>query len=226
MVFNSSHFASGWVTNANKVYKSVGDNYEDFNSAGSDNFTFPETLTGLAVNNEAIFYFTKNTISVTGKSDITDTAGTITYITRALEVKEGAVNHASIVSVGNMIYFLTPSNKIVKLARGANIDGFEVLELSERKYAGISTIMSGLAIDQTDSFVYHLPKENLVKRHVKAAGSSINDTCIVYDIGKDAFLPDSGKYFYGGTFFKGYNYTISMVESKVYQDEYGNDDED
>ena len=88
VIFNSSYFASGWSTNPNTVYKSVGDDYDDFNSAGSDTFTFPETVTGLAVNNEAIFYFTKSTISATATNDITDTAGTITYVTRALEVKE------------------------------------------------------------------------------------------------------------------------------------------
>jgi hypothetical protein len=32
VVFGGSHWASGWSTNSNKVYKSVADNYEDFNS--------------------------------------------------------------------------------------------------------------------------------------------------------------------------------------------------
>jgi len=226
VIFNSSHWASGWSTNANKVYKSVWDNYEDFNSTGSDTFTFGEALTWLCANNEALFYFTKSTISVTGTGDITDTAWTITYVTRPLEVKEGSVNHASIVSAGNMIYFLTPSNKLGIVTKGQSNEWFEVQELSERKYAGISTILSGLAVDQSDSFGYYLPKENIIKWFVKSAGSSINDICIIYDIGKDAFLVDDGKYFFGGLFFKGANYTISMVEPKVYQDEYGNDDED
>jgi hypothetical protein len=60
-----SHWASGWSTNPNKVYKSVADNYEDFNSAGSDTFTFKEQVTGLSASSQALFYFTPNTISVT-----------------------------------------------------------------------------------------------------------------------------------------------------------------
>ena len=97
VVFGGSHWASGWSTNSNKVYKSVADNYEDFNSAGSDNVTFQEQVTGLSANLEALFYFTKNTVSVTGMGDITDTNGTLTYATRSLNVKEGATNNACIV---------------------------------------------------------------------------------------------------------------------------------
>ncbi len=54
---------------------------------------------------------------MTGVGDITDTAGTITYATRSLNVKEGAVNHASIVEVGDATYFLSSSNAINKIAR-------------------------------------------------------------------------------------------------------------
>ena len=226
VIFNSSHFASGWSDNANTVYKSVGNDYEDFNSSWSDQFTFPETITGLSANLEALFYFTKNTISVTGFSDIQETAGSITYITRSLQVKEGAINQGSIVETGRNTYFLTPSNKIGMLARGANIDGFETMELSERAYKGISKIMSILDPDQTDSFGYFLQKENLIKWFLKTRGSTINDICVVFDVEKNAFLIDEQKYFYWGTNFKGNNYTISMVEPKVYQDEYAQDDED
>jgi len=44
-VFNGCHRASWWSDNPNVVYKSVWDNYEDFNSAWSDTFTFKETNT-------------------------------------------------------------------------------------------------------------------------------------------------------------------------------------
>jgi len=226
VVFNSSHRVSGWSDNSNKVYKSVWDNYEDFNSSWSDDFTFKETVTWLSANLEALFYFTKNTISVTGATDIQDTAGTATYTTRSLEVKEWATNHASIVEAGSKTFFLTPSNKISIIARGQIIDWFEVLELSERPYNGISKIMNTLDIDQTDSFGYFLPKDNLIKRHLKTEWATFNDICIVYDLTKDAFLVDTQKFFYGWIHFKWLNYTISMLEEKVYKDESGNDDED
>ena len=224
--FNGSCFASWWSTHSNIVYKSEWDNYEKFNWSGSDTFTFEENITWLAVNNQSLFYFTKNTISVTGKWDIQDIWGTINYLTRPLTVKEWAVNYSSIVNVGTNIYYWTPSNKISKIARGANIDWFEVQEISDRKYAWLDGIMKTLDLDQTDSFGYYLPENDLIKWFVKSINSTFNDVCIIYDVSKDAFLIDDNKYFYWGVNFKGKNYTISMIEPKIYQDEYWSDDED
>lgn len=224
--FGWSHWASGWSTNSNKVYKSVADNYEDFNSAWSDSFTFSEQIVWLSANLQSLFYFTKNTISVTWVGDITDTAGTITYTTRSLNVKEGAVNHGSIVEVGDATYFLSSSNAINKIARGTSVNWFEVVDLSTRKYAGITEIMSTLDVDQSSSFGHYLPDANLIKWYVKKSWSTFNDICIVYDIIKDAFLVDSGKPFYDEVFFKWYNYAVSMIEPKVFQDEIYQDDED
>lgn len=225
VVFNSSMRASGRPTNPNKVYKSVWNNYEDFSSTWSDQFTFWETLTGLSVASQSLFYFTKNTISVTGSTDITDSGTSVSYITRALETKEGAVCNASIVEVGNNVYYLTPSNAINMIARGENVYGFDVISLTYRKYSGINKIMSSLDKDQSQSFGYYLPSQNLIKWHLKTAWAWFNDICIIYDIIKDAWLVDDQKYFYDGVFFKGKNYTISMIEPKVYQDEYGQTDE-
>lgn len=226
VMFGGSHWASGWSTNSNKVYKSVADSYEDFNSAWSDSFTFSEQIVGLSANLQSLFYFTKNTISVTGVGDITDTAGTITYTTRSLNVKEGAVNHASIVEVGDATYFLSSSNAINKIARWQSVNGFEVIDLSTRKYAGITEIMATLDVDQSNSFGHYLPDANIVKWYVKTAWATFNDLCIIYDIIKDAFLIDNWKPFYDEVFFKGYNYSVSMLEPKVYQDEIYQDDED
>ena len=224
--FGSSHWASWWSTNSNKVYKSVANNYEDFSGTGSDSFTFSEQIVGLSANLQALFYFTKNTISVTGVGDITDTAGTITYTTRSLNVKEGAVNNASIVEVGDATYFLSSSNAINKIARGTSVNWFEVVDLSTRKYAGITEIMATLDVDQSDSFGHYLPDANLIKWFVKTAGATFNDLCIIYDIIKDAFLIDNWKPFYDEVFFKGYNYAVSSLEPKVYIDEIYQDDED
>lgn len=226
VTFNWSVFASGWAAWDSKlVYKSVWDDYEDFNSAWSDTFSFEEQITWLAKHSQALFYFTQNTISVTGESDIQDIWGAINYTTRWLTVKEWSVNHASLVSVWNNIFAITPSNKIIKISRWANIDWFEVFELSERKYSWITKIMSTLDSDQTDCFGYYLPKESLIKWFFKSKNATFNDTCIVYDVTKDAFLPDTNKYFYGWVDFKWKNYTISTIEPKVYLDEYGYDDE-
>lgn len=222
--YNSSHFASWWTTNPNILYKSVGNDYEDFSSTWADSFEFQETITWLTTNNEALYIFTKNTVSAI--INPTQDSGWTYYPSSVVQAKEWSINHNSIVSAWKNVYFVTPSNKIVQLARWANIDWFEVIELSERKYAWISKIMSTLDSDQTDSFGYYLPKENLIHWSFKTIWASFNDICIIYDITKNAFLVDSNKYLYWWINFKWNNYTISNIEPKVFQDEYWQDDED
>ena len=224
--FNSCHRVSWRWKYPNKVYKSVWDNYEDFAGTGSDNFAFWEPITGLATVSEALFYFTKNTIAITNTSDVTDTAWVYTYSNRNLQVKEWATNHACIIGVGNEIYYVTSSNTINKIARGNNVYGFETLDVSHRPYNGISKIMDNLDKDQSTARGYFLPDKNLIKRHFKSLWSAINDVVVIYDLTKDAFLIDSSKYFFDWLEFKGKNYTISMVEWKVFLDEFGQDDED
>ncbi len=71
-VFDSKHWASGWSTNSNKVYYSAANDYDGFGVAGSGQLTFQEQITGLVSNGQAIFYFSKNSISLTGLGDIQD----------------------------------------------------------------------------------------------------------------------------------------------------------
>lgn len=226
VVFNSSHRASWRSTNSNVVYKSVWDNYEDFNSTWSDTFTFQEPIVGLSANDESLFYFTLNTISVTGKWDIQDTAWVFTYTNRKLQAQEWALNHYTIVWAWNETYFVTPSLKICKIAKWQNIEWYEVLELSERENRGITKILSTLDTDQSNAYGVYLPKQRLIKWFFMLDWSTFNDLCIVYDIQHDAFLVDTQKYFYDSAWHDSMLYSVSMIEPKVYRDEYSQTDED
>lgn len=226
VVFNGSHFASWRATNANIVYKSVADNYEDFASSGSDTLTFKETITGLAVWWEALYYFTKNNVAVTGKWDIQEVSGALSYITTPLDVSEWAVNHACITSSKSRVYYVTPSNKIMYIQPWVNYLGKDSIPLSHRENAWIDNIMATLSKNQNDCYSCYLPDVNLIKFFFKSEWSDIHDICIVYDETSDCFVPDTNKYFYDSVHFAGKNYAVSMIEPKVYQDEYGNDDED
>jgi hypothetical protein len=88
VMFNSSVFTAGSPYAPSQVFKSAGTDVEDFNGLGTDTFTFTEKITGLSATTQGLFYFTKNSISVTGADDITDVAGTVSYITRVMNAKE------------------------------------------------------------------------------------------------------------------------------------------
>lgn len=223
--FSWSFWASGWSDNPNTVYKSVADDYEDFSWAWSDSFDFEEQIWGLSENDQTLLVFTQTSISTIDLWDFDSTNGRITYNTSKLQTQEGTIYNSSIVTVWMNTYFLSPSNKISRIRRWYNVDWFEIENLSDRKYTGITEIMKTLDNDQSDSFAYFCQKENLIKWFVKTEDATFNDLCIVYDITKDAFLIDEQKYFYGWVFFKGFNYTISNLEPKVYKDEFSQTDE-
>jgi hypothetical protein len=86
--------------------------------------------------------------------------------------------------------------------------------------------MNTLDSDQSQCFGYFLPNRNIIKWFFKTAGSTFNNICIIYDLVKDAFLVDGNKYFTDGAWYQDNAYAISSFESKVFKDEFGQDDED
>ncbi len=148
----------------------------------------------------------------------------VVYTSVPLESSEGASNHASVVSAGNYIYFLTRSNKIKRVAQGSG-QIYDVQELSHRMYKGINKTMATLDPDQSKSFGYVVPDKQIIKWHVKTIGATYNDLCIVYHYEYDEFMVDTQKIFSAGVWYKSKAFTSSALEQKVYRDEYGTDDD-
>lgn len=242
VIFNGCQWASGWDDEPNKVYKSkgwlfdddgnalVGD-FDDFVNTWSDVIEFQEPITGLCANAQALFYFSRNKVAVTGQQDIetisiTNWGSRVAYTNSVLTAKEWAVNFESIVWVGNDVYYVTPTNKICKIYRWNNVYGYETQEISSRKYNWIDGLTKTLDKDQSNCWWYYLAEENLIKWFFKSNGSVLNDVVVVYDVEKDKFLVDTDEFYNGWINFNWLNYTISEVEKKMYLDEYGLDDED
>ena len=243
VVFNWCLWVSWWSSNPNKVYKSlwglynsswafIAPAYDDFTSTGSDQFTFQENITGLCANAQALFYFTKGSVSVTWQNDIetvqiSSSGGSrVAYTTSVLTAKEWAVNHESIVWVWNNVYYVTPNNKICKIERGNDIYWYEVMDLSARKYAWCEGLMNTLAKDQSQCWWYYVPSEDIIKWFFRSEWSWVNDVCVVYDVEKDKFLVDNWKIFYWWVAFHNKVYALAEVEAKLYEDEIGTEDED
>lgn len=181
---------------------------------------FSETINWMACNNEALFYFTANTINTTWMSDINSASWVYTYVYRQLQAKEWAMNNDCIVEAWNEIYFLSSSNAINRIAKWQNIYWFEVQEISQRANSWINNIMETLDKDQTWAFGYYLPDNNLIKRFLRSKWSTINDICIIYDMVKDKFLKDNNKYFFDAVLFKGQYYAVSQINSNILLDEF------
>lgn len=223
--FDGKTVVSGLTAAPNVILYSVADNYEDFVNTGSDTGTTMEQITGLASTNQALFYFTKNTVSVTDKGDIVNTSGVISYNSTYLQTQEGAVNHDSIVVVGTEIFYITPSNSVSQIVRGANVNGYDTINLSDQEWAGITEYMKEIPKGQTDSRGYYQEDTNLIHWFFKGQDSTIYNKTVIYDVINKKFLIDTNRYFYGGIFYEGKNYTISNIEAKVFYDEVSYDDQ-
>lgn len=223
-IFDGKMVASGQTSTPNKVFFSVADDYEDFQWWWADEWTFSEQVTWLASTWQALFYFTPNTISVTDRGDIVNSWWTISYNSTQLQATEGAKYHDCIVPVWMNLYFLSSSNIISRIARQSNNWWFEVVGMSNRKYAGIEKIMSTLDTDQSKARAMYYPQDELIKRHLVTKWSTIPDLCIIYDVDKDSFLVDTGKYFGGGTYFHNQYIVTSAITGTAFRDEYSQDD--
>lgn len=98
-------------------------------------------MTGLSSTSQSLFYYTPNTISVTDSTDITETNGVFSYATRQLSAQDGTLWHDLIITKGSNTKFVSTSLSINSIVRGQNMYGFEVVELSDKKYEGITKTM-------------------------------------------------------------------------------------
>lgn len=222
--FNNSLWVSGDPDFPSKLYKSASNDPETFTGTGNDIFTALYPVVGLGCNAQTLYVFTENTIDMFNVNSIKTFGTSIVYTSVPLEASDGASNHASIVSAGNYIYYLTKSNKIKRVTQGSG-QIYDVQELSNRKYTGINATMATLDPDQTRSFGYIVPDKQIIKWHLKTNWATYNDICIVYHYEYDEFMVDTQKIFSAGCWYKSKSFTTSALEKKVYRDEYSTDDD-
>ena len=86
--------------------------------------------------------------------------------------------------------------------------------------------MQTLDPDQTESWAYALPDQQIIKWHVKSIGATYPDICLVYHFEYKLWMVDDNKAFYDGCWYKNKSYTISAINQSFYQDEYGYTDDD
>ena len=96
---------------------------------------------------------------------------------------------------------------------------YDSQDISHRNGYGIAKTMNTLDKDQSRSFVYHNPREQIIKFFVKTKGATWNDLCIVYNYQYDQFMADSNKPFSGGVWYQDKKYTCSALEPKIILDE-------
>jgi len=93
-VFDSFHFIAGDIRDPASLYQSVRGYYEDFESPGSDKYTFDGPITAISTNNKEMHVFTKNSIGLLQAGGFTSQGGIYRYNIQQLETQEGALHQA------------------------------------------------------------------------------------------------------------------------------------
>lgn len=223
--FNNAMWCAGTSANPTRLYKSVENNPDSFSGAGSDELDAAYPIVGLGIGGQTLYIFTEQTIDMINTSTIKQVWSSLVYTSVPLESKEGAVNHKCIVNVGKNLYFLTKSNKINQVVPN-QLGGYDVFELSHKVTQGIDATMQRLDPDQSDSWAYALPDQQIIKWHLKTIGATYPDICIVYHFEYNLWMVDDNKAFYDWCWYKNKSYTISAVTPSFYQDEFGTSDDD
>ena len=196
-IFDSFHFISGDYRNAATMYQSVRAFYEDFESPGSDTYTFDGPITALKTNNKEMYVFTKDSIGLLQAWGFTSQGGIYRYNIQQLETQEGALHQAGVVAVWSRIFYWTPTHKIKVVGRSA--DGlYDVADLSHRVWNGIDlTMQYAINADQSKMFAIYVPTENVVKWYCRSKNWTQIDMAVIYDIEHDTWLVDT----YANTIF-------------------------
>lgn len=222
--FNNAMWVAGDPALPNRMYKSGENTPETFSWTGNDIFDSTSPIVGLAASNQTLYVFSENYIDMINSGSIKQIGSSLVYTSVPLESTEWASNHNTIAVVGKHVYYLSRSWKIKIVTPGQLT--YDVTELSHRASNGITKTMDKLDADQSAGFCYVVPELQLIKWHLKSKGSTFNDICIVYNTEYDQFMVDDHKVFYGWVNYKGKNFTISQIEPKLYQDEFGYTDDD
>ncbi len=190
-IFDSFHFISWDLTDPSGLYQSVRGYYEDFESPGSDRYTFDGPITALSTNNKEMHVFTKTSVGLLQAGGFTSQWGIYRFNVQQLETLEGALSQAGVVSVWNRTFFWTPSNKIKVVGRTQG-EQYDVTDLSHREGAGIDlTMQYVIHPDQSKMFGVYVPKENIVKWYCRSLSGTDIDMAIIYDVEHDTFLVDT-----------------------------------
>lgn len=211
-----------WTDSGGVIYRSATNNGSDFTGTGFGSLAWDYPFVGWVNAGWMLFFFSRRSIFNVYANN---TQGNVSYTSRQLETTEGAVCHASIINIGKDVFYLSSNNKICKLSMDSN-GRYDSQDISHRNWYGIAKTMATLDADQKRSFVYHNPREQIIKFFVKTKGATWNNLCIVYNYQYDQFMADNNKPFSGGVWYQDKKYTCSALEPKIILDEEGFTDDD
>lgn len=181
---------------------------------------------GIASTLNRLFIWTEKGIEYISKETMTNVGNTTATLTLPLWWENQPASQWAIVVADEVIFFFTKSIGVKTIGYTQGITDPQIGNISETATNSMRTFFDSLDEDQSDCYGYYNKTQRTVTWYVKKKGSIYNDTCLVYDIVGDNFFVDTNRFGIAGTRHNGKEYVASSINSALYENDIGKDDDD
>lgn len=151
---------------------------------------------------------------------------TASYVPTTFADWEPLASPDSVVSAGDLVFFVTQSRKIKSIGYRWSITEPQIETISDLDWASIQKFMENeLAEDQSLAFSHYDRKNELIKFWLVGRNSTVPNVCLCWDVTHNTWLQDMDKYFSWICTFWTKQYAATAFWRQVYEDETGNDDD-
>lgn len=169
-----------------------------------------------------LWIFTKDSIEYISRDNLTTTGGIASLFAIPIASGDELMNPDTVVNANEFIFYMTSARRIktINYVQGNPVPQVAVISEEINEY-----LQTELNADQSTAFATFDKQENLVKFWVRSITSTVNDTCIIWDLNAQTRFVDKDKYFNDMTQLNDVYYAGSAFSYRVIQDEVGTDDD-
>ena len=204
------------VTLANQEYS------YDWAGSWSETITFDTKVLGMTSTLNYLWIFTQDSIEYISRDNLTTTGGIASLFAIPIASGDELMNPDTVVNANEFIFYMTASRRIktINYVQGNPVPQVAVISEEINEY-----LQTELNTDQSTAFATFDKQENLVKFWVRSTTSTVNDTCIIWDLNAQTRFVDKDKYYADMTELNDVYYAGSAFSYRVIQDEVGTDDD-
>lgn len=230
--FLNFHFAAGRWSRKNNLYISAPisatakENFYDWGWSWAEILVMKSPIKALTTTKERLFIFTEDSIEFISKASLQTIGGQAWFVTEPFSQGDDIVNDNCVVAAWSKVFYLTNNKEVKAVNYVKGVDRLEVWSLSDVDSVSIQKTLNNLLNDDLSSaFGFYDSKRKLVKWFVRSKKSTFNDICLIWDLINKTFLIDDNKYFWPLTEYKNRIFAWSSINSTIYEDESGKDDD-
>ena len=143
-----------------------------------------------------LFIFTEKKIEYIDKDTTVEVWGIPVIVSIPFSNQSSPINNEVVVVADDIVFFITKTRQIKTIWYVAWHTDPKIWNISHKDKGWISKLLETLDDDQSGAVWYFDSTQNLAVWHLRSKWYTFNNLCLVYDIIRQEFIPDSGKIFW------------------------------